>query len=82
MVIISWVWATLLLNVSCAPLHQITNSTKLVTAGTRAEAPTNDGHSHQTSSSYVSRAVSTAISLICISLLSGMIGIDWLFVLH
>jgi hypothetical protein len=53
----------------------------LTTAGASADKPTNVGQILQTGDSHVGRAACTAVSLICISLLSGMIGRDWLFIL-
>jgi hypothetical protein len=76
-----WIWATLLIKASCAPLQQTTDSTRLTIARASANNSTNSGQILQTGDSHVGRAACTAVSLICISLLSGMIGGDWLCIL-
>jgi hypothetical protein len=71
-----------LLTVACTPVWQTTLPTTSITMKTRAEAPANENHAHHpTGDSNEARAATTVVSLVFISLLSGMISTDRFFIL-
>jgi hypothetical protein len=73
----AWIWAQLLLTTSPVPINKTSFIAFPVNLGAKAETGTpSKGHSHHlnTGDSMESRTASTVVSLICISLLSGMVG--------